>query len=96
MKKLTILIFSALISFNSYGEWKDSGMGMYEIIRTDGAKIISTNVMTHSEGNARVLVTTITINEELYRCHDRMILVGHSGLRYSLLGCYVLVTDKEE
>jgi hypothetical protein len=41
MKKLTILLFSILISFNSYGKWLEIDKTMHEILSIPGAEIIS-------------------------------------------------------
>jgi len=59
MNKLTILLFSILISFSSYGGWVEIDKTMHEILKAPGAEIISVVPSGNKFGN---MIYIIKIN----------------------------------
>ena len=92
MKKLTILLTTLLIttSMSVGAGWIKSDIGMLEIMKLDGAKIINTVAGGMGGHNNRIL-TTIYSNDGLYRCLDFLPM-----RTATITDCYLLGLDAPE
>jgi hypothetical protein len=84
MKKLTILLFSILISFNSYGKWHESPRTMWDILSNPGSEIISAVAGGKRLGDMVYIIKTLNngFPLPLYKCVD-----SHNA---DILTCWML------
>jgi hypothetical protein len=83
MKTLAILLF-ALTSLLVNAGWEKIDMGMYDVMKLDGAEIISE---TTGGKNGQRLITTMRVGFDYYRC-------SNYSFHMKKLSCWKLSPDK--